>query len=263
MKKKILNLLILIILITTTTMAQTQFSENLYVSQKGDTLPYQQLQPPTIETNTKYPLVLFLHGAGERGNCNKAQLQHGANMFTNPVNQERYPTFALFPQCPTNAYWAPINTNGIKDENFFPYNAPITPILQAVKELLDTFIENNPIDPNRIYIMGLSMGAMGTFDMVCRYPHLFTAAIPICGGVNTQRLQDIETTTAFRIYHGDADPVVPVQFSRDAYTTLKAKGADVQYIEFPGVDHNSWTPAFNKDDFMEWLFMERGVKGEE
>lgn len=262
MKKRTLNLLLFIIL-TATTMAQTQFSKELYVSQKGDTLLYQQLQPHTIEADTKYPLVLFLHGAGERGNCNEAQLQHGANMFTNPVNQENYPTFALFPQCPTNSFWAPINNSGIKDENFFPHNAPITPTLQAVKKLLDTFIENNPIDTNRIYIMGLSMGAMGTFDMVCRYPHLFAAAIPICGGVNTQRLQEIETSTALRIYHGDADPVVPVQFSRDAYTTLKAKGADVQYIELPGVDHNSWTPAFNKDDFMEWLFKKKIVRSEQ
>jgi predicted peptidase len=128
--------------------------------------------------------------------------------------------------------------------------------LQSVKELLDTFIANNPIDPNRIYIMGLSMGGMGTFEMVCRFPDLFAAAIPICGGVNIQRLKEIETSTAFRIFHGDADAIVPVAFSRDAYTTLKAKDVDVQYIEFPGINHDSWTPAFNRDDFMEWLFMQ-------
>ena len=98
------------------------------------------------------------------------------------------------------------------------------------------------------------MGGMGTFEMVCRFPDLFAAAIPICGGVNIQRLKEIETSTAFRIFHGDADAVVPVAFSRDAFTTLKAKNVDVQYIEFPGINHDSWTPAFNRDDFMEWLF---------
>ena len=254
MKKAILNSILLMIMISATTMAQNKFSKEAFVSQNGDTLLYRQLQPKFIDTSTKYPLVLFLHGAGERGNDNQAQLQHGANMFTNPVNQEKHPTFALFPQCPTNSFWAPINSEGAKDESFFPYNDPMPATLQAVKELLDTFIDNNPIDPNRIYIMGLSMGGMGTFDMVCRYPQLFAAAIPICGGVNTQRLQEIETSTSFRIFHGDADAVVPVTFSRDAYTTLKAKGVDVQYIEFPGVNHDSWTPAFNRDDFMEWLF---------
>lgn len=254
MKKTTLILLILMIITSATTMAQTQFSKEVYVSQNGDSLLYRQLNPISIDADTKYPLVLFLHGAGERGSDNEAQLQHGANMFTNPVNQEKHPTFALFPQCPTNFFWAPVNRGGAKDESFFPSNAAITPVLQSVKELLDNFIDNNPIDRNRIYIMGLSMGGMGTFDMVCRYPELFAAAIPICGGVNTQRLEQIETSTSFRIYHGDADPVVPVSFSRDAYITLKAKNVSVEYIEFPGVDHNSWTPAFNMPDFMEWLF---------
>ena len=242
------------IMISATTMAQNQFSKEIFLSQNGDTLLYRELQPKSISADTKYPLVLFLHGAGERGNDNEAQLQHGANMFTNPVNQEKHPTFALFPQCPTNSFWAPINSEGAKDESFFPYNDPMPTTLQTVKELLDAFIEHNPVDTNRIYIMGLSMGGMGTFDMVCRYPQLFAAAIPICGGVNTQRLQEIDTSTSFRIFHGDADAVVPVGFSRDAYTTLKAKGVDVNYIEFPGVNHDSWTSAFNRDDFMEWLF---------
>ncbi len=255
MKKTTLNLLVLITIMTAaTTMVQAQFSKDVFISLNGDSLLYQELQPQAIDANTKYPLVLFLHGAGERGSDNEAQLQHGANMFTNPVNQEKHPTFALFPQCPANSYWAPIKISSTKDDSFFPYKAPMPTTLQAVKELLDTFIANNPIDPSRIYIVGLSMGGMGTFEMVCRFPELFAAAIPICGGVNTQRLQEIETSTTFRIFHGDADTVVPVAFSRDAYTTLKTKGVDVEYIEFPGVNHDSWTPAFNRDDFMEWLF---------
>ena len=254
MTKITLNLLVLMFVITTTAMAQTEFSKEVFVSQKGDSLLYRQLNPTSIDADEKYPLVLFLHGAGERGSDNEGQLTHGANMFTNPVNQEKHPTFALFPQCPANSWWAPVNRGGIKDDGYFSYQAPMPATLQAVKELLDTFIENNPIDPNRIYIMGLSMGGMGTFEMVCRYPDLFAAAIPICGGVNIKRLGEIETTTSLRIYHGDADSVVPVSFSREAYTTLKSNNADVQYIEFPGVDHNSWTPAFNMPDFMEWLF---------
>ena len=254
MRKTILLQLALLAMISTNIIAQSKFSKEVFMSENGDSLLYRQLGPEKIDTDTKYPLVLFLHGAGERGNDNRAQLQHGAMMFTNPVNLDNYPTFALFPQCPTDSYWAPVNRGGKKDETFFPYEAPMPPTLQAVKELLDEFISNNPIDTNRIYIMGLSMGAMGTFEMVCRYPDLFAAAIPICGGVNTKRLQQVETSTSFRIYHGDADPVVPVEFSRDAYTILKAKDVDVEYIEFPGVDHNSWTPAFNMPDFMKWIF---------
>ena len=254
MNNKTLYLLIITMLTFTNAIAQTQFSKEIFESKNGDTLLYRQLNPQAIDANTKYPLVLFLHGAGERGNDNEAQLQHGANMFTNPVNQEMHPTFALFPQCPADAYWAPVNRDGKKDINFFSYDAPMPSILQAVKELLDEFIKNNPIDRDRIYIMGLSMGGMGTFEMVCRYPNLFAAAIPICGGVNTKRLAEVNTSTSFRIFHGDADAVVPVTFSRDAYSTLKENKADVEYIEFPGINHDSWTPAFNRPDFMEWLF---------
>lgn len=254
MNNKTLYLFFITMFTFTTAVAQTQFSKEVFESKSGDTLLYRQLNPLSIEPNTTYPLVLFLHGAGERGNDNEAQLQHGANMFTNPVNQEKYPTFALFPQCPADSYWAPVNRGGAKDDSFFPYDAPMPSTLQSVKELLDQFINNNPVDTDRIYIVGLSMGGMGTFEMVCRYPTLFSVAIPICGGVNTKRLAEVQTSTSFRIYHGDADAVVPVTFSREAYTTLKALNADVEYIEFPGINHDSWTPAFNMPDFMEWLF---------
>ena len=253
-EKGTLNLLALMMIISATTLAQSPFSKEIFVSQAGDSLLYRQLDPQTIDSQSKYPLILFLHGAGERGNDNEAQLQHGANMFTNPVNRDNYPSFALFPQCPTNSFWTSITPNSTKNESFFPYVVSISPTLQAVKELVDKFIDNYPVDRNRIYIIGLSMGAMGTFDMVCRYPDLFAAAIPICGGVNTKRLEQLVTSTSFKIYHGDADQVVPVAFSRNAYTTLKAKNANVEYIEFPGINHDSWTPAFNTSHFMEWLF---------
>ena len=108
MKNRTLNLLALLIIMSATTMAQTQFSIERYVTQTGDTLLYRQLEPQKIDANTEYPLVLFLHGAGERGNDNEAQLLHGAYMFTNPVNRDKYPAFALFPQCPTDSFWAPI-----------------------------------------------------------------------------------------------------------------------------------------------------------
>jgi predicted peptidase len=129
--------------------------------------------------------------------------------------------------------------------------------LKMVKEVLDEALANYPVDRNRIYIAGLSMGGMGTFDMLCRYPDLFAAAIPICGGVDTGRLERVDIKTHLRIFHGDADTVVPVAFSREAYKVLKRNGVNVEYIEYPGVNHDSWTPAFNEKDFMEWLFNKR------
>lgn len=125
-----------------------------------------------------------------------------------------------------------------------------------MKELLDFYLAMPQIDKDRIYVMGLSMGGMGTFDMAVRYPEIFAAAIPICGTVNPARLK-AGKSVKFRIFHGDADNVVTPEGSRAAYRALKAIGADVEYIEFPGCNHGSWNPAFNYPDFMEWLFNQK------
>lgn len=255
MKKSFLLFLTLFTVALSVTAQYKEYDSLTYVSQRGDTLFYRQLNPLKIKQGEKYPLVLFLHGAGERGKDNRSQLTHGGSMFTNPVNREKYPAFVLFPQCPPDLYWpTPKRPDGFQQENPFPADAEISKPLALTKELLEKVIETYPVDGNRIYIVGLSMGGMGTFDMVCRFPDLFTAAIPICGGIHTDRLNNFNSETSFRIFHGDADPVVPVRFSREAYLKLNAEGANVEYVEFPGVNHNSWDPAFNRNDFMRWLF---------
>ena len=177
-------------------------------------------------------------------------------MFLNPVNREKYPAFVLFPQCPESGYWAYEN----RPQSFIPTQMPVgkemPSVFQAVKELLDMYLANPQVDKSRVYIMGLSMGAMGTYDMVSRFPDIFAAAVPICGTVNPTRLSAARNV-AFRIFHGDADDVVPVAGSRQAYKALKAAGASVEYIEFPGCNHGSWNPAFNYPDFMKWLFTQK------
>ena len=100
------------------------------------------------------------------------------------------------------------------------------------------------------------MGAMGTYDLVVRYPEIFAAAVPICGTVNPSRYR-LPRMWNFVSLHGDADDVVPVKGSREAYKALKAAGADVEYIEFPGCNHGSWNPAFNYPGFMDWLFKQK------
>jgi predicted peptidase len=176
-------------------------------------------------------------------------------MFLNPVNREIYPAFVIFPQCPAKEFWG----YSSRPASLTPGNMVIeeaTPLTKSLKELLGTFLAMPQVDKTRIYIMGLSMGGMGTFDMVCHYPELFAAAIPICGSVNPARLAGAKGVS-FRIFHGDADMSVPVESSRAAYKALKANGIPAEYIEFPGYEHNSWTSAFNYPDFMEWLFSKK------
>ena len=174
-------------------------------------------------------------------------------MFLNPVNRMEYPAFVIAPQCPPDGYWAYNDRPESFDSDKMPKDQKISPVFASLKELIDSYLSRADVDTDRVYIMGLSMGAMGTFDMVCRFPDVFAAAIPICGTVNASRLAAAKNVK-FRIFHGDADNVVPVDGSRNAYRALKAAGADVEYIEFPGCNHGSWNPAFNYPDFMKWLF---------
>lgn len=221
--------------------AQQGYEKDVFVSSTGDSLPYRMIRPESMKAGKKYPLVLFLHGAGERGNDNERQLTHGGQMFLNPVNREKYPAFVLVPQCPAGSYWAYTE----RPKSLFPADMPagqeMSSLTRTLKQLLDTYLAMPEVDKKRIYIVGLSMGAMGTYDLVVRYPEIFAAAKEV----------------KFRIFHGDADDVVTVEGSREAYKALKAAGAKVEYIEFPGCNHGSWNPAFNYPGFMEWLFKQK------
>lgn len=253
---KTVTTLLTALLTSTSLFSQESFKAKEYLSTKGDTIRYRELTPLPELNKKRYPLVLFLHGAGERGSDNVKQMTHGANMFTNPVNREKFPAYVIMPQCPETDYWA---LNG-RPKSLMPSDMPIgediTPIFGALKELLDEYISRPEVDSKRVYIVGLSMGAMGTYDLVSRFPETFAAAVPICGTVNPERLSEIKGVS-FRIFHGDADNIVPVEGSREAYSALKRAGVKVDYIEYPGCNHGSWNPAFNERDFLEWIFKQK------
>ena len=143
----------LLCLLTVSSWAQENYQKKEFVSSFGDSLSYRLLRPENEQAGSKYPLVLFLHGAGERGSDNEKQLTHGAQMFLNPVNREKYPAFVLIPQCPADAYWAYTS----RPASFFPAEMPvvqdISPIFKSLKELLDTYLALPQIDKNRIYIV--------------------------------------------------------------------------------------------------------------
>ncbi|MGL5785805.1 MAG: prolyl oligopeptidase family serine peptidase [Bacteroidales bacterium] len=236
--------------------AQDAFVAKYFTSSGGDTLFYRELTPLSAIKKKSYPLVIFLHGAGERGSDNLKQMTHGANMFLNPVNREIYPAYVIMPQCPESGYWAYKQRPSSFNPPEMPVGEDITPIFLSLRGLLDEYLNKPEVDRKRVYIIGLSMGAMGTYDFVSRYPELFAAAVPVCGTVNPKRLKSARNVN-FRIFHGDADNVVPVEGSREAYKALKKYGAKVEYIEYPGCNHGSWNPAFNEKDFMEWLFKQK------
>jgi len=233
--------------------AQNELFQKKEFIYKGDTLLYRVLFPENYDKTKTYPLVLFLHGSGERGNDNEKQLVHGASLFTDSLNRHNYPAIVIFPQCPDNQSWVNIKYKEKTKFSFADSKEPAKPLALA-KRLIDSFQKTEAVNSKRIYVLGLSLGGMGTFDLICRYPHFFAAAIPICGAVNVERLKKVKKMP-IRMYNGDSDNSVSSEYSRNAFIELKANGSQlVEHIEYPGVGHDSWTPAFAEPDFLKWLF---------
>ena len=234
--------------------------ERQYFLQGNDTLPCRILSPLHFTAGKKYPLIVFLHGSGERGNDNEAQLKWGSNLFLDSANREKFPAIVVFPQCPADSSWSvriknkPADSSGIYQ---FPMNVPPTRPLQMVMSFIDTLINSGIVDPKRISIGGLSMGGFGTFEILWRKPKLFAAAIPICGGGNPASAKLYGKHFPVWVFHGTDDDAVPVVNSRIMVNALKDAGAKVKYTEYPGVKHDSWINAFAEPTLLPWLFEQK------
>ena len=173
-------------LVATNTFAQRErFSAEKFVDKAGDTLRYNILGPDD-DISRSTPLVIFLHGSGERGTDNQAQLKWGAMAFATDQMMSLHPAVVIVPQCPPGQQWGNFDrgNNGMIGNL---RSTPTTP-MQALRELIDQVVKNYHVDTKRIYITGLSMGGMGTFDAVERYPDLFAAALPVCGGGDVSKI---------------------------------------------------------------------------
>jgi predicted peptidase len=223
-------------------------------------LPYRLLRPAVSETSKKYPLVIFLHGANERGFDNEAQLNIGGRFFLRDSIRQAYPAYVLFPQCPevdTWAYFIPDESDPGKVSIKFPFPKKPTEVSVVLMRLLDSLIHTGSIDTSRIYIAGLSQGGMGVLDLIARYPQTFAAGLAICGGGDATTAKYFAGKTSLWLFHGDQDDVIPVSFSRAYFKRLKKLDADVRYSEYPGVKHNSWVNAFSEAGLMQWIFSKK------
>ncbi len=237
----------------------TLYQKRIYVNEQHDTLWYRILFPENYDKTKKYPLVLFLHGAGERGRDNEKELIHGAKLFLSPEARKNFPSIVIFPQCPSESFWSSMKVDRSKTPMVFgfdysrPSNVPLISSIEVVKKI----IKEEHVDKGRVYVTGLSMGGMGTFEAVYKYPKLFAAALPICGGGDFEKYDKRVKKTLFWVFHGDTDKAVDVKNSRDMVEKLKLIGAKVKYSEYPGVGHNSWDNAFAEPDFLGWMFSKR------
>jgi predicted peptidase len=225
------------------------------VSVDGAEYKYQVFVPASWDKHKKWPELLFLHGAGERGDDGLLQTDVGIGHAIRE-HASRFEFIIVMPQCRKNHVWTEPEME-----------------TQALAALEQSMKEFNG-DSNRVYLSGISMGGYGTWDMAARYPGKFAAFAPVCGGIRgledypqigvslakNPKVADPYAETAKRIgrtpvwvFHGAADDTVPVEGSRKMVEALRSAGGNVTYTEYPGVGHNSWDNAFAEPNFVPWL----------
>ncbi len=218
----------------------------------GIHIPYRLAVPEKVEEGKVYPLVLFLHGAGERGDDNKKHLKHGITSILAGAEKLNEPCFLIAPQCPAELWWADLDA---EKRRLVKAKEP-NPRLEAVLALVEEFSKTHPVDPKRFYVTGISMGGFGTWDLMGRAPEKIAAALPICGGGDpsiVSRYKDVPVWT----FHGDADPTVPVAATTDLIEALEKAGGKPKLTIYPGVKHDSWTMTYDNPEAIRWLFSQK------
>lgn len=231
---------------------KTLLEKKAFTDPIGHKLNYRLLKPEAVEPGKKYPLVIFLHGAGERGEDNTKQLVHGITDFAKPENRKAHPCFLIAPQCPEFRRWVEVDWSSAS------HTQPTNPSEPAglVLDLLAQLTRELPIDTKRLYITGLSMGGYGTWDLIARRPDLFAAAAPICGGGDEATAARIAKIPIW-VFHGAKDTAVKPERSRNMVAAIEKAGGKPRYTEYPNEGHLSWIPAYRDPQLHQWLFAQQ------
>ncbi len=233
---------------------ESEFSKATFVKNL-DTLKYRILYPQDFSDTNKYPVIFFLHGAGERGEDNEKQLVHGSRLFLRQENLEQFPAIVVFPQCGTNDYWsnAKVNRNKRPIKLKFNYRRKPTKAMSLVLDLVEEIVGKPYVKEDQVYVIGLSMGGMGTYELLYRKPTVFAAAIAICGGGQAKGAKEFFKTPLWA-FHGANDDVVNPQLSLEMVSRVLKYGGKPKLTMYDNANHNSWDPAFAELDFLSWLF---------
>ena len=260
-----------------------RFQAGAYASKEG-VLPFRIFMPENYSRSQKYPLILSLHGAGERGSDNNAQIavHRLAETWAEDSTQRKQKSFVVAPQCPSNGQWVDV-AGWDKVYTNTAQMAQSAPLTLAVK-MVDSLVKALPIDTNRIYVTGISMGGYGTWDLIARYPGRFAAAIPMSGGCDTGKAALLKNLPIWA-FHGAVDPVVPpnadrsmvknfkaggesvveyaskyvpyfsnTTLARTALTTAIDGGARKLYGEYTDGSHDIWSSSYDDPLLARWLF---------
>ena len=192
------------------------------------TMDYWLYLPPDYEQRDAWPLLLFLHGAGERGSDLNLVQRHGPPRLINEGRE--FPFVVVSPQCPAGRWWDPFE----------------------LAALVDAIVQQHRIDESRLYVTGLSMGGFGTWALAAHQPQRFAAIAPICGGGEPIVARLVASTPAW-VFHGAKDPVVPVERSRQMVQAMENAGGQVRFTIYPDAGHDAWTETYANPELYEWL----------
>ena len=254
---KITRLLLTLIFLSITMHAQqleeliNSFAKKSF-SYDTTTINYRFYKPAILNETEKVPLILTLHGAGERGDDNEKQIAwHSlATGWVDSSSQSKHPCFVVSPQCPENNRWV---DNTWKTSVVTQDSIKISNELLTVINLVENIIKEYPVDPDRVYITGLSMGGFGTWDLITRYPDKFAAAIPMSGAGDPSKAELIKHIPIW-VFHGALDKAVPVEGSRNMVKALQECGGNVIYTELPDKGHVMWKEQYENPLLHDWLF---------
>lgn len=221
------------------------FSARTMNGSQGRVIPYRLFIPSGQPADKLLPLIVYLHGANASGSDNLQQLGDGntagTHLWTTAAMQSKHPAFVLAPQVPVGAQWGAAETDSL------------APYAEDVLALIGRLPREFTIDPDRVYLVGQSLGGYGVWDIIAKRPEMFAAALPLCGAGDPTRIVDAKNV-AIWAFHGAKDQTVPVTGSREMVAALKAVGSPVKYTEYPNVGHDVWTVAFAEKALPDWLF---------
>lgn len=231
-----------------------KFEARIYTNKKFRLpLLYRLYIPENYNELQKYPIILYLHDGGPRGDDNKSQISSIVEWLINPPVQSTQNCFIMIPQCPKKSQW--LNTK-FKKTPFLNYNQDEIPesdtmkmIILEINNLMDEF----NIDENRIYVTGYSMGGSGTWDIITRYPDFFAAAVPVTGVSDPSKAKLVAHMPIWA-FHGQMDTISLVENTRNMVTALKKYGSNCKFTELKDVSHDSWHAAYNNTEVITWLF---------
>lgn len=224
---------------------------------------YRIYVPKNYDCGEMYPMLIFLHGVGERGSDNEIQLNHGVQNLFNRVDSPVYDSIVIVPQCPECSQWVLASW---ANSSYSIADTPESRELEALCAVMDECMNFYNVDEDRVYVTGLSMGGCGTWDLLSRHGARFAAGMPLCG-IGDPSYGKLLSRIPIRVFHGSLDDAVPAQASRKMYASIRREGGElIEYTELDGEGHYIWDGVYNDPANIDWLYaqsrLERRKKAE-